>query len=199
MRAYRHWAVGIATYFVVLAVAYAASKSMPVSLGLGVVFGAAAGLLVYSLMPADPELVKYQLDVRRRVKTVLADTDYIAAHAREVEDQNSRAALTKATDVIRDLLSLAQQKDPGNIAQTAAKVGVYIASVKTAVDRQLQIEQHPDYWPNGDQLLAANRQGFQDFQTFALAAVQHLNQGDASSLRAKLQLLKPMPTPDLGA
>jgi hypothetical protein len=199
LREYREWIIGVVAYFAVFAVAYVASRSLPLALALGLVFGAAAGLLSYSLFPADPDLVKYQLDVRRRVKTVLADADYIADRAEKVGDEPSRQALLKASQTVRDLLSLAQEKDPGNIAQTTARVGVYIASVRSAVDAQLQIEAHPDYWANSDELLAANRQGFADFQDFALQAVQHLNQGEVTALRAKLKLLKPMNAPALGA
>ena len=85
------------------------------------------------------------------------------------------------------------------MAATTAKVGVYIASVKTAADAQIQIEAHPDYWANADQLLAANREGFAAFKGFALGSVQQLNQGDVTTLRANLNVLKPMSIPALSA
>jgi hypothetical protein len=164
---------------------------------LGAVFGGAVGLLAYSLFPSDSELSDYRLDVRRRVRTVLKTTDQIADLGRNVKDAQAREALLKGCDVIRDLLSLAQQKDPDNMASTTAKVGVYISSVKTAADAQVQIEAHPDYWPNADQLLAANREGFIDFKNFAIGSVQQLNQGDVTALRANLNVLKPMSIPAL--
>jgi hypothetical protein len=199
MARYRPLIAGIAVYFIAFAGLYAATKSLVIALALGAVFGGAAGLGVYSLFPADPELVDYQLDVRRRVRTVLKTTDQIADAGGKIKDPDSRNALLKGCEVIRDLLKLAQQKDPSNIAATTAKVGVYISSVKTAADAQLQIEAHPDYWTNADQLLAANREGFTDFKNFALGTVQQLNQGDVTSLRANLNMLKPMSTPALSA
>jgi hypothetical protein len=131
------------------------------------------------------------------VRSVLKTTDQIADVGRTIHDEQSRAALLKGCDVIRDLHSLAQQKDPDNMASATAKVGVYISSVKTAADAQVQIEAHPDYWPNADQLLAANRAGFIDFKNFALGSVQQLNQGDVTALRANLNVLKPMSIPAL--
>ena len=197
MGRYRELIAGIVVYFIAFAGVYAASGSLVLALVLGAVFGGAVGLLAYSLFPSDPELVDYQLDVRRRVRTVLKTTDQIADLGRKVKDPDSHAALQKGCEVIRDLLSLVQQKDPDNMAATTAKVGVYIASVKTAADAQVQIEAHPDYWANADQLLAANREGFAEFKTFALGSVQQLNQGDVTTLRANLNVLKPMSIPAL--
>jgi hypothetical protein len=197
MSRYRELVAGIAVYFIAFAGVLAVTGSIILALVLGAVFGGAAGLLAYSVFPSDSELADYRLDVRRRVRSVLKTTDQIADVGRTIHDEQSRAALLKGCDVIRDLLSLAQQKDPDNMASATAKVGVYISSVKTAADAQVQIEAHPDYWPNADQLLAANRAGFIDFKNFALGSVQQLNQGDVTALRANLNVLKPMSIPAL--
>lgn len=199
MRSYREIAAGILAYFVAFAAVLVATGQVVLALLIGAVFGAAGGLLVYSLFPSDPELADYHLDARRRVRTVVRTTDQIADLGRKIKDPDSQSALLKGCEVIRDLLSLVQQKDPDNMASTAAKVGVYVASVKTAAEAQVQIEAHPDYWPNADQLLAANREGFVDFKTFALGSVQQLNQGDVTALRANLNVLKPMSIPALSA
>jgi hypothetical protein len=195
VRRYRDWIAGVVAYLVVFGIVYAASKSIVFALVLGAVFGVAAGLLAYSVFPSDPELLQYQLDVRRRVRAVLKTTDEISELAKKVQAQSARQALLKGCEVIHDLLSLAQQKDPENMAATAAKVGVYIASVKDAADAQVQIEAHPEYWPDATQLLAANEQGFVNFRDFAISSVQHLNQGEVTELRANLNLLKPMTIP----
>src|SRR5947209_610471 len=134
MRQYRDWIVGALVYLVVFAALYAATKSIVIALALGAVFGGAAGLLTYSLFPANPELANYHADVRRRVRIVLKTTDQIAELAQQVKDPKARLPLIKGCSTIRDLLELAQQKDPDNMAATAAKVGVYIGSVKSAVD-----------------------------------------------------------------
>ncbi len=197
MRQYRDWVIGILVYLVAFAALYAATKSIVIALALSAVFGIAAGLLTYSLFPADPGLVKYQTDVRRRVRAVLKTTDQIADLAQQVKDPKSRLPLIKGCSTIRDLLELAQQKDPDNMAGTAAKVGVYIGSVKNAVDAQVQIEANPDYWPNADELLAANAQGFAAFENFAVSSVQHLNMGEVTELRANLKMLQPMAIPAL--
>jgi len=199
MRTYRELIAGVLVYFIAFAGVYAVTGSLVLALVLGAVFGGAIGLLAYSLFPSDPELVDYQLDVRRRVRAVLKTTDQISDLGQKVQDPDSRVALLKGCEVIRDLLSLAQRKDPDNMASTTAKVGVYIASVKTAADAQLQIEAHPDYWPNAAELLAANRAGFSDFRSFALGSVQQLNTGDVTALRANLNVLKPMSIPALTA
>lgn len=197
MRQYREWIIGAVVYLVAFAALYAATSSIVVALLLGLVFGAAVGLLAYSLFPSDPELVEYHSDVRRRVRSVLKTTDQVADLAQKIQAQEARQALAKGCDTIRDLLRLAQQKDPDNMAATAAKVGVYITSVKSAADAQVQIEAHPDYWPNAEQLLAANAQGFINFRDFAITSVQQLNQGDVTTLRANLRMLQPMSIPAL--
>lgn len=197
MRQYRDWIIGILVYFVAFAGLYAATKSLVIGLALAAVFGAAAGLLTYSLFPSDPDLVTYRADVRRRVRTVLKTTDQIADLAQKVKDPKARLPLIKGCSTIRDLLQLAQQKDPDNMAGTAAKVGVYIGSVKSAVDAQVQIEANPEYWPNADQLLAANAEGFANFENFAVSSVQHLNMGEVTELRANLKMLRPMTIPAL--
>jgi hypothetical protein len=197
MDRYRELIAGIVVYFIAFAAVLVVTGSAILAVVLGAVFGGAVGLLAYSLFPSDSELSDYRLDVRRRVRTVLKTTDQIADLGRNVKDAQAREALLKGCDVIRDLLSLAQQKDPDNMASTTAKVGVYISSVKTAADAQVQIEAHPDYWPNADQLLAANREGFIDFKNFAIGSVQQLNQGDVTALRANLNVLKPMSIPAL--
>jgi hypothetical protein len=197
MDRYRELIAGIVVYFIAFAAVLVVTGSAILAVVLGAVFGGAVGLLAYSLFPSDSELSDYRLDVRRRVRTVLKTTDQIADLGRNVKDAQAREALLKGCDVIRDLLSLAQQKDPDNMASTTAKVGVYISSVKTAADAQVQIEAHPDYWPNADQLLAANREGFIAFKNFAIGSVQQLNQGDVTALRANLNVLKPMSIPAL--
>jgi hypothetical protein len=197
VREYRPWIAGVLAYLVVFGIVYAASKSLVAALVLGAVFGVATGLLAFSVFPSDPELAQYNLDARRRVRSVLKTTDEISDLAKKVQAQPSREALLKGCDVINDLMSLAQQKDPQNMASTAAKVGVYIASVKDAADAQVQIEAHPDYWPDASQLLAANQQGFTNFRDFAISSVQHLNQGEVTELRANLNVLKPMTIPAL--
>jgi hypothetical protein len=199
VRQYREWIAGILVYFIVFAALYAATGSILLALLLGAAFGGAAGLLSYGVFPSDPELVKYRGDVRRRVRSVLETTDQIADLAKQVKDQDSRQALLKGCDVIRDLLALAQEKDPDNMAATAAKVGVYISSVKSALDAHVQIEANPEYWPNADQLLAADSEGFAEFRTFAITSVQQLNQGEVTALRANLRVLKPMTIPALTA
>jgi hypothetical protein len=198
-RQYREWIVGVLVYFVAFAALYAATSSILLALLLSAVFGGAAGLLAYSLFPSDAELVKYHSDVRRRMRSVLKTTDQIADAAEKVRAQDSRQALIKGCETIRDLLALAQEKDPDNMAATAAKVGVYISSVKSAVDAQVQIETNPEYWADADKLLAANEQGFVNFRNFAITTVQQLNQGEVTALRANLSMLKPMTIPALSA
>ena len=63
-------------------------------------------------------------------------TDEIADLAKKIQEQDSQQALLKGCEVIRDLLSLAQQKDPDNMAGTTfnalgVRETVFILDLKT--------------------------------------------------------------------
>jgi len=193
---YRHWIAGGIAYLVVFAGVFATTGSLVFALPLGLIFGIGVGLTTFAVFPADPELAQYKLDARRRVKAVFATTNDVADLAKKVKDPESRAALQRGCRVVHDLLELAQAKDPGNMASTAAKVGQYVTSVQQALVVHLQIEANPDYFSNSAQLLAGNRQGFQSFDAFVHRSVQQLNAGEEMSLRATLRTLEPMTVPD---
>jgi hypothetical protein len=197
LRAYREYIAALVTYVLVFAGVYSLTGSIVPALLLGLVFGAAIGLAAYGLFPSDPELAKYQLDARRRVRTVLKTIDQIKDLAKRVQDPACQMALQKGCHVIPDLLELTQRKDSGNVAATAAKVSVYVTSVKSALEVHLQIEANPEYWSDAAQLMANDRAGFQDFEKFAIQTVQQLNQGDEAAHRAALRTLKPMTIPEL--
>lgn len=195
MNRYRDWGAGAAAYLVVFAAIFATTGSVVAAVAIGLAFGIGLGLVTYALFPADPELARYQLDVRRRVRNVFRATGDVADLARKVKDPESRAALLRGCKVVHDLLELAQEKDPGNMATTAAKVGQYVTSVKEALVVHLQIEANPDYFSDPAQLLQANRQGFQSFDAFVHRSVQQLNAGEEMNLRATLRTLEPMTVP----
>lgn len=198
MAGYRALIVAALVFFVAFWGVELAAGDLGVALVLGLVLGGGAGLVTRALLPPNPELETYEDDVRRRIRGVHDTTDEIRRMSAKVQDPVSKGALQEGCQVIRDLLTFAQERDPGNMAATAAKIGVYVTSVKNALEVHLQIEENPEYWTGAQELLAGDREGFVAFREFALTSVRQLNHGEVMSLRADLATLRPMRVPELG-
>ncbi len=61
----------------------------------------------------------------------------------------------------------------------------------------LRIQENPSFFADADKQLAAGKQGFADFDAFALKSIQQLNAGDTAGYAANLETLKPLTLPSM--
>lgn len=184
---------GMAVCVLVFTITVAVSKSLLVSLLFGVGAGVAAALIVRGLFPSGDGLDEYRLDARRRVKKLLETNERVRKLARNVQDSDAKAALEAGCKIIPDLVLAVQNKQPGSVASTAARVQNHLAGIETTLTNYLEIQANPEYVLNGTDRLRRGNQGFKDFRSFALTSIQQVNEGNMTAYEATLEALAPLP------
>ena len=192
---------GMAAFAAGFLVVYGATESFAKAAILAVVLGIGVWLVVRELFPANADLREYNLDSRRRVKKVLASVDHIEKLAGRVRDVEAQRSLLEGCKVIPQLLhqTQAQQTTSFKVASTAANVQNYLTSVESVLEVYLRIQAEPTFFADPDKQLAAGKQGFADFEAFAVKAIQQLNAGDTAGYAANLETLKPLELPAIPA
>ena len=187
----------MAAFVIAFLVTYAATKSYLWSFVIALPLAIGVWLILRGLFSSDPDLEAYNLDARRRVKKVLQTVDRIEKLAGRIKDPEAQHSLLEGCRVIPQLLqqTQAQQTTSFKLASTAANVQNYLTSVEGVAQVYLRIQENPSYFANADQQLAAGKQGFADFDAFALKAIQQLNAGDTAGYQANLETLKPLELP----
>jgi hypothetical protein len=192
---------GMVAFVAGFLITYAASRSLLTSFVIGLPLGVGVYLVARGLFPGNVDLREYNLDARRRVKKVLASVSHIESLAKQIKDPKAQASLLDGCRIIPQLLqqTQAQQTTSFKVASTAANVQNYLTSVESVAEVYLRIQANPSYFTNPDAQLAAGAQGFADFDTFALKAIQQLNAGDTAGYQANLETLKPLSLPAIPA
>jgi hypothetical protein len=187
----------ITAFVAAFLVVYAGTRSFVTSLVVALPLAIGVWLIIRNLYPGNNDLREYNLDARRRVKKVLQTVDHIEKLAGQIKDPEAQHSLLEGCKVIPQLLqqTQAQQTTSFKLASTAANVQNYLTSVEGVAQVYLRIQDNPSYFANADQQLAAGKQGFADFDAFALKAIQQLNAGDTAGYQANLETLKPLELP----
>jgi hypothetical protein len=189
----------MAVFAAAFLVVYAASSSLWDAAIVSILLGAGVLVILRTLFPANPELRAYNLDARRRVKRVLASVDRLTKLAGQIKDPQAQSSLLEGCRIIPQLLDQTRRQETTSfrVASTAANVQNYLTSVESVAEVYLRIQKDPSFFANADAQLAAGKEGFADFQAFALKSIQQLNAGDTQGYAANLETLRPLEVPEL--
>ena len=188
---------GMATFAVAFLAVFASTRSWLDALIVGLLLAAGVAFIVRGLFPANADLREYNLDARRRVKKVFASVANIEKLAGQVTDPGAQHSLLDGCKIIPQLIQQTKQQETTSfkVASTAANVQSYLTSIESVLGVYLRIQQNPAFFVDGDKQLAAGKQGFADFDAFALKSIQQLNAGDTAGYAANLETLKPLTLP----
>src|SRR5262249_511400 len=165
------------------------TRSLPIAFAIALPLAVGVALVVRGLYPGSDDLREYNLDARRRVKKVLATVDHIEKMAAQIRDPEARSSLLEPCRTIPHPPTQARQTTSFKAASTAANVQNYLTSVESVTEVYLRIQESPSYFADADKQLAAGKQGFADFDAFALKAIRQLNAGDTAGYAADLETL----------
>ena len=185
------------TFAVAFLAVYASTKSLLTAFVIALPLGVGVSFIVRGLFPANADLREYNLDSRRRVKKVFASVSNIQKLAGQVTDPQARKTLLEGCTIIPQLIQQTRQQETTSfkVASTAANVQSYLTSIEAVLGVYLRIQENPSFFSDADKQLAAGKQGFADFDAFALKSIQQLNAGDTAGYAANLETLKPLTLP----
>jgi hypothetical protein len=190
---------GMVTFAVAFLAVYASTKSFVTSLVVALPLAVGVALIVRGLFPANADLREYTLDSRRRVKKVFASVSNIQKLAGQVTDPEAQRSLLDGCKIIPQLIQQTRQQETTSfkVASTAANVQSYLTSIEAVLGVYLRIQQNPSFFADADKQLAAGKEGFADFDAFALKSIQQLNAGDTAGYAANLETLRPLTLPSM--
>ena len=154
-------------------------------LGMGV------WLLVRGILPYDSDLAGYKLDAQRRVRKLSKMLNAVQHMARSVKHEPSRRALMRGSDVVRDVITATQDKDPNSVASAAASLTGYLGSVQGVLTTYLALQDDPEIPGNREMLLQA-QSGFSNFEQYAVSRKAQALRGDILQMKADLEMMKPL-------
>ncbi|HEX4521216.1 MAG TPA: hypothetical protein VH063_16665 [Gaiellaceae bacterium] len=188
---------GMVTFAVAFLAVYASTRSLLTAFVIALPLAVGVTFIVRGLFPANADLREYNLDSRRRVKKVFASVANIEKLARQVTDPQAQGSLVDGCKIIPQLIQQTKQQETTSfkVASTAANVQSYLTSIESVLGVYLRIQQNPSFFVDADRQLAAGKQGFADFDSFALKSIQQLNAGDTAGYAANLETLKPLTLP----
>ena len=187
------------TFAVAFLAVYASTRSLLTAFVIALPLAVGALLIVHGLFPANADLREYNLDSRRRVKKVFASVSNIQKLAGQVTDPVAQKSLLDGCKIIPQVIQQTRQQETTSfkVASTAANVQSYLTSIESVLGVYLRIQQNPSFFADADKQLAAGKQGFADFDAFALKSIQQLNAGDTAGYAANLETLKPLTLPSM--
>ena len=114
-------------------------------------------------------------------------------------DPVAQRSLLDGCKIIPQVIQQTRQQETTSfkVASTAANVQSYLTSIESVLGVYLRIQQNPSFFADADKQLAAGKQGFADFDAFALKSIQQLNAGDTAGYAANLETLKPLTLPSM--
>ena len=127
-----------------------------------------------------------------RVVQVLDLNTEIAGLAKQVHSDRLHQALEQGCEWVPQIMRYTQQKDPDNLATTAARIGVYLQSVHTALQQYVTMQNNPG--PDTPARLYNDGKVLEGFPEFIRTSREQLEAGDLAAYRANLHLLQPMTT-----
>jgi hypothetical protein len=188
LRANRVPLTGVAVFTIVFLVLYGVTQSPVKASFLAFLLGAAGSSVMQALYPYREETEEYNLDAQRRVRKALASIKRIKQLARDVHDEESRAALLRGCELIPELFRKTQERASYKVAPTAARVQSYLSNIELTVRTYLDVQSDPTVWPPNS--LEVGHRGFWAFKFFAEQSMQDLNAGDVRAYEASVESLE---------
>lgn len=133
----------------------------------------------------------YAGDAKARADHALRTVRDIQRLARDVRDDDARLALDRAGRYVPELFDRVRANAPDSLYSTAARMDGHLDSVAGALRRYLDIQAHPDLYPDSARLQRDGAEAFTRFAEFAGDSVRLVNQGDIAQYRAHLDTVAP--------
>lgn len=187
---------GLGTWVLVFFGLAATTGQVVAALVLGFVLGVAAIFVTHGLFPSSPELDYYRTDARRRVKKLHAAVERIRRSANGLPaygKSGMREILNEGCQAVVDLVHLTQEKEPGSVARTAARLYNYLLDVEGVLEQYLQVQASSNYYDNAEELIRQGEKGFVTFRDFAINSIRQVNAGQIMAYKASLEKLEPLP------
>lgn len=186
---------GLAVWVVVFFGIAALTGAVALAVFLGFMLGAAMVFIIHGLFPSSPELDGYRADARLRVKRVQDSVSRIRRQAKSLsaDKRPQRDVLEKGCQAILDLVRLTQEKEPGSVASTAARLYNYLVDVERILTQYLEVRENPSYFTDAPRLVELGEAGFTKFRDFALASIRQVNDGQILAYKSALDSIEPLP------
>lgn len=197
MGAYRSFFAAVAAFIVAFPVTVI-FIGMPFWLGLvcGGVLALAGWLIIKAAWPYDENLDGYRFDAQRRVRNLRKQMDTLRANNRRIDSESARAAITRGCELIDDVITLTQQKDPNSVASVAAGLAPFLESAKGIQSVYLELQKDTDIPGNTDRMRDCEA-AFDSFKSRAKDRKVQALSGDLTQLKIDIARLKPLSEPNL--
>lgn len=168
--------------------------------GAPALFAAIGASGVWAILARTPREIRddtYHDDARALMAQVEHTLQRAVAESRRLKDAKLRAAVSRAATTVPALLARVAQDQPTSLYSSASTFAGHAASLLGVVEQYGDIQRHPDYYANAEQLLADGRAAIVRFDEFALESMRLVTQGDMSEYKANLATVAPPEIPKL--
>lgn len=169
-------------------------------LALPAVLGAAAAIgMRVMTRPTRPELIaqEYQDNALGKVQEARDLVRQLSGVAIKVRHQKMRATIDQSVRSVPELLRRVEQLSPDTLYSSAGQVAMHLESLVGVVEQYAEIERHPTYYANPEELLAAGESAAQRFADFTIDSIRLINLGELAEYQANLETVTPPQLPGL--
>ncbi|WP_067828207.1 hypothetical protein [Nocardia inohanensis] len=166
---------------------------------LGSVGGAAlvaVGIAVLTVLAGQQ--IAAARERKQLAQRVRRATVRVAALAGRVTDTDTRGAVLRGCDAVPRVLERTEKLDPDSLSTISEQLLGGLTGVESALERYLEIQAHPDTYPDAATLLRRGREALRGFEGFTTHAAEQVGAADLTGFftdLAHLELIFPTQLP----
>ncbi|WCC79352.1 hypothetical protein O6R08_07375 [Cutibacterium equinum] len=189
----------VAVVFIVMMIILDAVAPVPrLAISTGLAIATAVGVsLVMWRSPAQITDDSYNDDAEDKVRSCHRIVDEITSQGRSLDSASMKSLVRQISKVVPDLLDRVKEASPSALYSTASQLEGHLRSLSGVVNTYRDVEEHPTYYKQPDEVLLAGEQATRRFLDFAVDSIRLINQGDLAEYRANLETVAPPEMPVL--
>ncbi|MGO4955981.1 hypothetical protein ACTQ49_01690 [Luteococcus sp. Sow4_B9] len=153
--------------------------------------------LLLARSPAQIADETYAQDARALGRGCTELAEQIRRDGRQLRSASMRRELDRMVQVVPELLARVERTSPSSLYSSASQLKGHLTSLQGVVRTYSDIEKHPNFYDQPDQLLLAGEQAVRRFVEFGHESIRLVNQGDLASYQANLATVAPPEMPEL--
>lgn len=169
---------------------------LAISTGLAIATAVGVSLVMWR-SPAQISDDSYNDDAEDKVRSCRRIVDEISSQGRSLHSASMKSLVQQISKVVPDLLDRVKRASPSSLYSSASQLEGHLRSLSGVVSTYCDVEEHPSYYKQPDEVLLEGEQATRRFLDFAVDSIRLINQGDLAEYRANLATVAPPEMPVL--